>query len=86
MTDSGIFTVAPVSVCIYIDFKLNPNVHSNSYIASLFAGCAATGAQLTTLEEEKLDPALKQLVLGTSVNRTDYDVTPGAPGRKNTAS
>ncbi len=50
--------------------------------ASLFAGCAATGAQLTPLEEEKLDPALKQLVLGTSVNRTDYDVTPGAPGEE----
>jgi hypothetical protein len=51
-------------------------------LASIFAGCAATGTQLTPLEEKKFDPAIKQLVLGTSASRADYDVTPGAPGEE----
>ncbi len=49
-------------------------------LAALFAGCATTGPQLTTQEKEKLDPALQRLVLGTSPSRTEYDITPGAPG------
>jgi len=51
-------------------------------IAALFAGCATTGAHLTTLEEQKLDPALQRLVLGNSPDRTDYDITPGPSGEE----
>ncbi len=50
--------------------------------ASIFAGCAATVTQLTPLEQEKLDPALQRLVLGTPTSKSDYDVTPGNPGEE----
>jgi hypothetical protein len=49
-------------------------------LAFLIAGCAATGPQLTPLEEQKLDPALQRLVLGTTASRTEYDSTPGPSG------
>ena len=49
-------------------------------LAVLLADCAATGMQLTPLEEKKLDPALQRLVLGTSASRTEYDITPGSSG------
>ncbi|HTY58305.1 MAG TPA: hypothetical protein VMF59_05785 [Bacteroidota bacterium] len=48
--------------------------------AVLCAGCAASGLQLTTLEKEKLDPALQRLVLGAPASRTEYDITPGPSG------
>ena len=52
-----------------------------SFILAVFiAGCAATGLQLTPLEEQKLDPALRRLVLGTPASRTEYDITPGPSG------
>ncbi len=50
--------------------------------ALLFAGCAATGTQLTPLEVQKLDPALQRLVLGTPESRTEYDITPGPSGEE----
>jgi hypothetical protein len=49
-------------------------------LAVLIAGCAATRPQLTPLEEQKLDPALQRLVLGTTASRTEYDITPGPSG------
>jgi hypothetical protein len=49
-------------------------------VALILAGCAATGPQLTPLEEQKLDPALQRLVLGTPASRTEYDITPGPSG------
>lgn len=49
-------------------------------LAVLIAGCAATGPQLTRLEQQKLDPALQRLVLGTPASRTEYDITPGPSG------
>ena len=49
-------------------------------LAFLVAGCAATGPQLTPLEQQKLDPALQRLVLGTPASRTEYDITPGPSG------
>src|SRR5271169_3505560 len=49
-------------------------------LAVLLAGCAATGAQLTLLEEQKLDPALQRLVLGTPAGRAEYDIAPGPSG------
>jgi hypothetical protein len=48
--------------------------------AFLVAGCATTGTQLTTLEKEKLDPALQRLVLGAPASRTEYEVTSGPSG------
>ena len=48
--------------------------------AVLCAGCASSGLQLTTLEKEKLDPALQRLVLGAPASRTEYDITPGPSG------
>jgi hypothetical protein len=51
-------------------------------LAVLFAGCATTGSQLTSLEKEKLDPALQRLVLGTPASRTEYDITPGPSGEE----
>jgi hypothetical protein len=54
-----------------------------SLVLSLFfAGCAATGTQLTPTEQQKLDPALQRLVLGTSASRTEYDVTQGPSGEE----
>lgn len=49
-------------------------------LAFLVAGCAATEPQLTPLEQQKLDPALQRLVLGTPASRTEYDSTPGPSG------
>jgi hypothetical protein len=49
-------------------------------LAVLIAGCATTGPRLTPLEEQKLDPALRLLVLGTPASRTEYDITPGPSG------
>ena len=49
-------------------------------LALLAAGCATTGAQLTQMEMEKLDPALQRLVQGNSTSRADYDITPGPSG------
>jgi hypothetical protein len=51
-------------------------------LAVLFAGCAATGPQLTPLEKEKLDPALQRLVLGTPASRAEYDIIPGQSGEE----
>jgi hypothetical protein len=51
-------------------------------LAVLLAGCATTGPQLTPLEEQKLDPALQRLVMGTSASRTEYDITPGPSGEE----
>lgn len=48
--------------------------------AVLFAGCATSGLQLTTLEKEKLDPSLQRLLLGAPASRTEYDITPGPSG------
>jgi hypothetical protein len=52
----------------------------SSILAVLLAGCAATALQLTPLEQQKLDPALQRLVLGTPASRTGYDITPGPSG------
>ena len=52
------------------------------FIATLFAGCAATGPQLTSLESQKLDPALQRLVLGTPSGREEYDITAGPSGEE----
>ncbi|HEX7574611.1 MAG TPA: hypothetical protein VF514_16110 [Bacteroidota bacterium] len=51
-------------------------------LAVILAGCAATGLQLTPLEQQKLDPALQRLVLGTPESRTEYDITPGSSGEE----
>jgi hypothetical protein len=50
------------------------------FLSVLFAGCATTGPALTSLEQEKLDPALQRLVLGSSESRTGYDIKPGPSG------
>ncbi len=51
-------------------------------LALLLAGCAAAGPQLTPLEEQKLDPALRRLVLGTPLSRSEYDIIPGQSGEE----
>jgi hypothetical protein len=51
-------------------------------LAVLLVGCATTGPRLTSLEQEKLDPALQRLVLGASPSPAEYDVTPGPSGEE----
>jgi hypothetical protein len=51
-------------------------------LAVFIAGCATARPQLTPLEEQKLDPALQRLVLGTPASRTEYDITPGPTGEE----
>ncbi|HXX65051.1 MAG TPA: hypothetical protein VEO56_14735 [Bacteroidota bacterium] len=43
-------------------------------LALLVAGCASSSSELTQLEKEKLNPALRRLVLKEVVNPWDYDV------------
>ena len=52
------------------------------FLPVLFAGCAATAPVLSPLEQEKLDPALQRLVLGTSDSRAAYDVTRDPSGEE----
>ena len=53
------------------------------FLGLLFmAGCASTATTLTALEESKLDPALKKLILGATIDATEYDITPGPGGER----
>jgi hypothetical protein len=51
-------------------------------LALLLSGCAASAPRLSGVEEQKLDPSLQKLLLGTVTEPAEYDIAPGPNGER----